>query len=145
MARAMGNKGKIITLEYSEEMVGLAKENINEAGLEQIIDVREADAKDYLSYFDEDGWVDMIFLDGPKAHYYYMLDDCVRLLKSGGVLISDNVLYKGMTADDNHIIRRKATIVDRLRDYIDALVNHKELETTLLPLGDGVTVSIKKG
>lgn len=144
MAKAMGNKGNIITLEYSEEMIKIAKENITRAGLSDVIDVREADAKDYLSYLDEDGWVDMIFLDGPKAHYYYMLDDCVRLLKSGGVLISDNVLYKGMTADDNHIVRRKITIVERLREYIDALVNHKELTTSLLPLGDGVTVSIKK-
>ena len=85
-----------------------------------------------------------IFLDGPKAHYIYMLDECVRLLKKGGVLISDNVLYKGMTADDNHVVRRKITIVKRLRKYIDMLMEHKELETSLLPLGDGVTISVKK-
>ena len=83
-------------------------------------------------------------LDGPKAHYIYMLDECVRLLKKGGVLISDNVLYKGMTADDNHVVRRKITIVKRLRKYIDMLMEHKELETSLLPLGDGVTISVKK-
>lgn len=80
----------------------------------------------------------------PKAHYIYMLDECVRLLKKGGVLISDNVLYKGMTADDNHVVRRKITIVKRLRKYIDMLMEHKELETSLLPLGDGVTISVKK-
>ena len=90
------------------------------------------------------GLFDMIFLDGPKAHYIYMLDECVRLLKKGGVLISDNVLYKGMTADDNHVVRRKITIVKRLRKYIDMLMEHKELETSLLPLGDGVTISVKK-
>lgn len=73
-----------------------------------------------------------------------MLDECVRLLKKGGVLISDNVLYKGMTADDNHVVRRKITIVKRLRKYIDMLMEHKELETSLLPLGDGVTISVKK-
>ena len=60
------------------------------------------------------------------------------------VLISDNVLYKGMTADDNHVVRRKITIVKRLRKYIDMLMEHKELETSLLPLGDGVTISVKK-
>ncbi|MFR7721776.1 MAG: O-methyltransferase, partial [Hominilimicola sp.] len=59
-------------------------------------------------------------------------------------LISDNVLYKGMTADDNHVVRRKITIVKRLRKYIDMLMEHKELETSLLPLGDGVTISVKK-
>ena len=60
------------------------------------------------------------------------------------MLISDNVLYKGMTADDNHVVRRKITIVKRLRKYIDMLMEHKELETSLLPLGDGVTISVKK-
>lgn len=59
------------------------------------------------------------------------------------MIISDNVLYKGMTADDNHVVRRKITIVKRLRRYIDMLMEHKELETSLLPLGDGVTVSVK--
>ena len=86
----------------------------------------------------------MCIRDSPKAHYIYMLDECVRLLKKGGVLISDNVLYKGMTADDNHVVRRKITIVKRLRKYIDMLMEHKELETSLLPLGDGVTISVKK-
>ena len=60
------------------------------------------------------------------------------------MLISDNVLYKGMTADDNHVVRRKITIVKRLRKYIDMLMEHKELETSLLPRGDGVTISVKK-
>ena len=140
-ARSM--EGKILTLEYDEKTAEIARGNIARAGLSDRIEVVCADAKDYLSYIDEDGCMDMIFLDGPKAHYIYMLDDCVRLLRRGGVLISDNVLYKGMTADDEHVIRRKITIVERLREYIDALTNHPELETALLPLGDGVTVSVK--
>lgn len=134
---------KIYTIEYSPEMAIQAKKNIKSAGLEERITVIEADAKDYVSYIDKDECFDMIFLDGPKAHYLYMLDDCVRLLKKGGLLISDNVLYKGMTADDNHVIRRKITIVNRLREYIDTLVAHPQLKTSLLPLGDGVTVSLK--
>ena len=142
-ARSMDEDGKILTLEYDAQTAEIARENIKRGGLADKIEVVCADAKDYLSYIDEDECMDMIFLDGPKAHYVYMLDDCVRLLKRGGMLISDNVLYKGMTADDEHIIRRKITIVERLREYIDALVNHPELETSLLPLGDGVTVSVK--
>ena len=66
------------------------------------------------------------------------------MLKKGGAIIYDNVLYKGMTADDNHVVRRKITIVKRLRKYIDMRMEHKELETSLLPLGDGVTISVKK-
>lgn len=143
MARATDNDCKIATLECSEDMVSIARENIKNAGYAEKISVIEADAKDYLSYIDDDNVFDVIFLDGPKAHYIYMLDECVRLLKKGGIIISDNVLYKGMTADDNHVVRRKITIVKRLRKYVDMLMEHPELETSLLPLGDGVTVSVK--
>ncbi|MCI8403594.1 MAG: O-methyltransferase [Clostridia bacterium] len=144
MANATDEACEIATLECDEDMVCLARENIKKAGYAGKISVIEADAKDYLSYIDDDEVFDMIFLDGPKAHYIYMLDECVRLLKKGGIIISDNVLYKGMTADDNHVVRRKITIVKRLRKYIDMLMEHPELETSLLPLGDGVTVSVKK-
>ncbi len=143
MSEGLAEGGKITTIEYNGDMVKTARENIEKAGLSEKIEVVEADAKDYLSYIDDDEVFDIIFLDGPKAHYIYMLDECVRLLKKGGLLISDNVLYKGMIADDNHVVRRKITIVKRLRKYIDALMAHQELKTMLLPLGDGVTVSVK--
>lgn len=143
IARQMSDGGKITTIEYNGDMVKIARENIEKAGFSDAVTVVEADAKEYLSYIEEDEAFDIIFLDGPKAHYIYMLDECVRLLKKGGVLISDNVLYKGMIADDNHVVRRKITIVKRLRKYIDALMAHPELKTSLLPLGDGVTVSVK--
>lgn len=143
MAKSMKKGGSILTLEYDTDMIEKARVNIRRAGLENTISVREADAKDYLWYIDEDESFDMIFLDGPKAHYVYMLDDCVRLLKKGGLLISDNVLFKGMTADDGHFVRRKVTIINRLREYIDALMEHPQLETSILSQGDGVTLSVK--
>lgn len=143
MAQHTPKSARITTLEYSEDMVHMARENVKKAGYGDKIAVIEADAKDYLSYIDDDGSFDMIFLDGPKAHYVNMLDECVRLLRKGGILISDNILYKGMTADDNHVVRRKITIVKRLRDYIDTLMAHRELHTSILPLGDGITISVK--
>lgn len=143
MAQHTPKKTQIATLEYDESMVHLARENVKKAGYSEKIAVIEADAKDYLAYIDDEHSFDMIFLDGPKAHYVNMLDECVRLLKKGGILISDNILYKGMTADDNHVVRRKITIVKRLRDYIDTLMAHPELHTSILPLGDGVTISVK--
>ncbi len=143
MARSIAEDGKILTLEYDPDMVKTARENVKKAGLEETISVVEADAKDYLAYIDEDEIFGMIFLDGPKAHYLYMLDDAVRLLKKGGLLISDNILFKGMTADDDHFARRKVTIIHRLRGYIDALMSHPQLETSILSQGDGVTLSVK--
>lgn len=141
MAQTLREGGKIITMEYDDRMAELARENIRRAGLYDTITVANTDAKDFIPNID--GQFDMIFLDGPKAHYIYMLNDCIRLLKKGGILIADNVLYKGMTADDEHVIRRKITIVKRLRRFITALNTRSELKTTLLPVGDGVTISVK--
>ncbi len=139
MAKASG--AEVVSVENNHEMAELARENIRRAGLSDKITVVEADAKTCLSEIS--GPFDMIFLDGPKAHYIYMLGDCISLLRTGGLLVADNVLYKGMIADKAHVVRRKITIVKRLRKFIDALMEHPQLETAILPLGDGVTVSVK--
>ena len=142
MAQYLENGGSITTLEWDADMAEIARENIEKAGLSDSIKVIQNDAKEVVKILT--GEYDIIFLDGPKAHYIYMLNDCIRLLKKGGMLISDNILYKGMTADDEHVIRRKITIVKRLRRFISAQMQREELETVILPLGDGVTVSVKK-
>lgn len=141
LARTLADGGEITTIEYNPEMAQKAQKNIKRAKLEDKINVINADAKEYLPT--ASGKYDMIFLDGPKAHYIYMLEDCIRLLNDNGVIIADNVLYKGMVPDDNHVVRRKITIVKRLRKFIDALMQDKRLETTLISLGDGITVSRK--
>lgn len=132
----------ISTVENNAEMVSLARENITKAGLSERIHIIEKDAREYLMNLT--GEYDMIFLDGPKAHYIHMLNDCVRLLKKGGILVADNVLYKGMTADEEHVIRRKITIVKRLKHFISAQMQRPDLRAVLLPLGDGVTVAVKR-
>ncbi len=138
---ATESNGTISTLESNSEMVVIARENIKKAGLEEKIHVIEKDAREYFKTLT--GEYDMIFLDGPKAHYIHMLNDCVRLLKKGGILVADNVLYKGMTADEEHVVRRKITIVKRLKHFISAQMQRPDLRTVLLPLGDGVTVAVK--
>lgn len=142
MAQYLSDSGSITTLEWDAETAEIARKNIEKAGLSDKITVICNDAKEVLPTLT--GEYDVIFLDGPKAHYIYMLNDCIRLLKKGGMLISDNILYKGMIADDEHVIRRKITIVKRLRRFISAQMQRKELETVILPLGDGVTVAVKK-
>ncbi len=142
MSKKLANGGSILTLEIDEEMAKRARENIKRAGKSDVITVRHCDAVETLPTLT--GEYDVIFLDGPKAHYIYMLNDSIRLLKKGGLLIADNVLYKGMTADEEHVVRRKITIVKRLRHFISAQMKRAELETMLLPLGDGMTVAVKK-
>jgi len=138
------NKAEITTLEFDERLAAEAKNNIKKAGLSDRIKVIFADARDYVSYIDGEELYDIIFLDGPKAHYIYMLDDCMRLLKKNGMLICDNIMYKGMTATDELVIRRKITIVKRLRKFISTLTSRNDMETSIIPIGDGVTLSVKK-
>ena len=141
MSEFLEKGGTITTLEWDADTAEIARENIKKAGLSDVINVICNDAKEVIPTLTAE--YDIIFLDGPKAHYIYMLNDCIRLLKKGGLLIADNVLYKGMTADDEHVIRRKITIVKRLRRFISAQMQRNELRTVVLPLGDGVTVGVK--
>ncbi len=142
MSEKLADGGSILTLELDENMAKRARENIEKAGKSDCITVRNCDAVEAIPTLT--GEYDLIFLDGPKAHYIHMLNDCIRLLCKGGMLIADNVLYKGMTADPEHVVRRKITIVKRLRHFINAQMRRSELETVLLPLGDGMTIAVKK-
>ncbi len=141
-ALAMGEKGKVDTIERNFKMVSQAQENIKNLSLGSRIHLLVGDAQEVIGNLE--GSYDMIFLDGAKGHYLHLLDDCLPLLKSGGLLISDNVLFKGMIASDELVIRRKITIVKRMRAYLQVISNHPKLLTSVLPLGDGLAISLKK-
>ena len=142
MSSACG--AEVVTIELSEEMAELARKNISRAGLDDKITLICGDAKDVLPEIKDENEFDMIFVDAAKGQYMEFFPHCMRLLRRGGVLISDNVLYKGMTATDELVVRRKITIVRRLREYLDMLSNNKELSTAILPIGDGVAISFKE-
>lgn len=132
---------KIDTIEINADAVRVARKNIELAGYNDRITVHEGDAREVLKELD--GKYDMIFVDAAKGQYNEFFENCMRMLKVGGILVSDNVLYKGMTATDELVQHRKITIVKRLRTYVDMLCNHPKLETDVLPIGDGVALSIK--
>ena len=91
------------------------------------------------------GSYDLIFMDAAKGQYIHWLPDVIRLLKKGGVLLSDNVLQDGNLIESHYIVeRRDRTIYKRMREYLYQLKHDPLLETSILPLGDGVTVSVKK-
>ena len=141
-AHAMGEDGRVVTLERDERMIRQAKENIEALGFGNQIEIVEGDAQESIAALS--GSFDMIVLDGGKGHYIHLLEDCIRLLKPGGVMVSDNVLYKGMVASRELLIRRKITIVKRMRKYLEAISKDPRLMTSVLPLGDGVAVCYKK-
>ncbi len=134
--------GKIDTVDRYELMIERARENIKRAGLNDVINIITGDATDVLKCLDKK--YDLIFLDAAKGQYIEFLPECMRMLNPGGVLFSDNVLYKGMIASDHLVVRRKKTIVKRMRDYLDVICRSEKLETSIIPIGDGVAVSYRK-
>ena len=134
--------GKVVTVEIKEEMQRLALENIANSPYSKNIEVILGDANQVVK--DIKGQFDCIFLDGAKGHYIHLLDACLELLKPGGLLISDNVLFRGMVASNELVKRRKITIVKRMRKYLEAISNHPQLTTSIVPIGDGVALSWKK-
>lgn len=139
---AMGSQGQVDTIERSFKMLSQAVENIGELGISSQINLILGDALEKVETLTKT--YDMIFLDGAKSHYIHLLDACLRCLKPGGVLVSDNVLFKGMVPPNALVIRRKITIVKRMRKYLEAISNHPQLLTTVLPLGDGLAISWMK-
>ena len=91
------------------------------------------------------GEFDLIFLDGPKGQYLSMLPDLLKLLRTGGVLLADNVLQDGELVRSRYVTqRRDRTIHERMREFLREVKHHPDLLTSLVTLGDGLAVSIKK-
>ena len=134
----------ITTIEKYEKRIPLALENFKKAGKEESITLLQGDAADILKELT--GPYDMIFMDAAKGQYIHFLPDILRLLPAGGLLISDNVLQDGDIIESKYAItRRNRTIHARMRDYLYEWKHTEELTTSILPVGDGVTVSVKNG
>ena len=133
----------ITTIEKYEKRIPIARENFRSAGKEKEITLLEGDATDILKELS--GPYDLIFMDAAKAQYIHFMPDVLRLLPVDGLLISDNVLQEGDIIESRYAVtRRDRTIHSRMRDYLYELTHHPQLETVILPVGDGVTLSVKK-
>ena len=134
----------ITTIEKYEKRIPLARENFKKAGKEQNITLLEGDATQILAELHEE--YDLIFMDAAKGQYINFLPDILRLMAPGGILVSDNILQDGDIVESKYAVtRRNRTIHNRMREYLYALTHHEELETVILPIVDGVTLSAKKG
>lgn len=135
---------KITTIENYEKRIPVARENIKKAHKDDVITLLEGDATDILKQLE--GPYDFIFMDAAKAQYIVFFPEVKRLLAPGGMLISDNVLQDGDVVQSRFAVtRRNRTIHKRMREYLYALTHDEELDTTVLTVGDGVTISVKKG
>ena len=133
----------ITTIEKYEKRIPIARENFKRAGKENEIELLEGDAIEILKRLE--GPYDMIFMDAAKGQYINFLPDVLRLLPEGGLLVSDNVLQEGDIIESRYAVtRRDRTIHSRMREYLYELKHHPQIQTVILPVGDGVTLSVKQ-
>ena len=133
---------QIVTIENYEKRIPIARNNFVRAGKERQITLLEGDAAELLPTLQEP--FDLIFMDAAKGQYIHFMPEVLRLLKCGGVLVSDNVLQDGDIIESHYIVeRRNRTIYKRMREYLFELTHREELTTAVLPIGDGITVSTR--
>ena len=133
----------ITTIENYEKRIPIAKENFIRAQKQDCITLLEGDAKDVMKELKEP--FDFIFMDAAKGQYIHFLPEVMRLLKPGGVLVTDNVLQDGDIIESRYAVtRRNRTIHKRMREYLYELTHNEELVTAVMPIGDGITVSTRK-
>lgn len=142
MWEASGKEATITTIEKYEKRIPIAHGNFERAAADKNINLLEGDAMDILHELD--GEYDFVFMDAAKGQYINFLPDVTRLLKKGGILVSDNVLQDGDVVESRYAVtRRNRTIHSRMRDYLYELKHSDIFETTILNIGDGVTLSVK--
>jgi predicted O-methyltransferase YrrM len=142
MYQAATTDPTIVTIERDLKMIELAKINLEKFNLQDKIKIEEGDCLEVLEKLDEP--FDLIFIDAGKGHYNHFLPHCLRLLKEDGIIVADNVLFRGMVASSDLVKRRKITIVKRMRTYLDMVSNDDSLITSVIPMGDGIAITKRR-
>ena len=130
--------GKIDTIERDEERIAEAKINIKNVGVEDKINIYEGDAVEILPTLNEK--YDVVFIDAAKGKYPFFLKEALRMIKPTGIIIADNILYKGYVMSDYNKHKQR-TAVRNLREYIKEVTENSEIETEILEVGDGLAIS----
>ena len=134
---------RLTTMELEEERYLEAKQNFAEFGVEDRVNAYLGDAGEILAMMD--GQFDFVFLDGPKAQYEKYLFDIKRLMQSGAILFSDDVLLYGWVSGEEPTPQKRQSIVDKIRSYLQVLTNDKDFVTSVVNVGDGVALSVFTG
>ena len=143
MCEYLPENGHITTIEKYEKRIPIARENFKRAGKEDRITLIEGDALEVMRSLE--GPFDFIFMDAAKGQYIHYMPEANRLLSKDGVLMSDNVLQDGDIIESRFAVeRRNRTIHSRMREYLYELKHNDQLQTSIIPLGDGVALSVKK-
>ena len=140
-SKYLAEGGKIDTIERDEERVEEAIINIKDLQLEEKINIIIGDAVEILPTLNEK--YDVVFIDAAKGKYPFFLKEAIRMLSDKGIIIADNILYKGYTLSDYNKHKQR-TAVRGLREYLKELEENEELTTELLEVGDGLTITRRK-
>lgn len=140
-SKYLSNEGRIDTIERDEERIKEAKENIKQMNLEKKIHLYEGDAVEILPSLNEK--YNVVFIDAAKGKYPFFLSQAIRLLDENGVIIADNILYKGYVMSDYNKHKQR-TAVRNLREYIKETTENPNFITEILEVGDGLAISKKK-
>lgn len=130
--------GKIDTIERDEERIAEAKINIEKVGVADKINIFEGDAVEILPTLNEK--YDMIFIDAAKGKYPFFLKEALRMINTNGIILADNILYKGYVMSDYNKHKQR-TAVRNLREYIKEVTENPDIETEILEVGDGLAIS----
>ncbi|WP_368487737.1 O-methyltransferase [Clostridium sp. BJN0013] len=142
MSISSGKKSLITTVERDKNMVKIARTNIEKYKFTDCIQVIEGDCLEVLKNIEEK--YDFIFMDAGKGHYNQFLPYCLKLLGKDGIIVADNVLFRGMVAWDKLVIKRKITIVKRMREYLNNISDNNKFITSIIPMGDGIAVTVRR-
>ena len=144
MARVMPTDCRITTIEKYEKRIPVARENFRLAGEEERITLLEGDADEILERL-KGSYFDFVFMDAAKGQYLAWLPKLMELMPPGALLVSDNVLQDGDIVQSRFaVVRRNRTIHARMREYLYELKHNIALETSILPVGDGVALSVRR-
>lgn len=144
MAKALPNT-KIVTIEIDPHRFELAEQNIRACGLENQITIYHGDALEIVQEVKLDGPFDALFIDASKGQYKRFFQAYEPLLSKRAVVFSDNVLFKGLVAEEMIESKRLKSLAKKIKEYNEWLMNQSDWDTVIIPIGDGLAFSIKRG
>lgn len=143
-AHLIGDEAKVVSVERQSALCACARSNAERYGFSRQITFLNDDAYSAFRRLEEQKeQFDFVFLDAAKGQYLTLLDSAFALLKKGGMMVCDDVLFWGMISGEFPLVKRKITIVKRLRKFLPILLQDPRWQSTILPIGDGVSISVK--
>ncbi len=142
MARVAGPAVEIVSIEINEERAAEARENFRSGRVEEQINLKIGDAREIIPFLRRK--FELVLLDGAKGQYLDYLEPVLEILSPGGVIVADNVLYHGEVLDQQRVKHKRRTMVNHLREYLRVVANHPLLESSIIPIGDGIALSVRR-